>query len=474
MSVKRINRDKALTGLPPEWPEDVLPDIQDRVRKGAAKVVVLDDDPTGTQTVYDVPVLTQWPAEALKKEFRNPSQVFFLLTNSRSVELKDAQAMNLEIGCNLKKASRSAGRNFVVISRSDSTLRGHFPGEVEALEQGLDEQFDAWLIIPFFKEGGRFTIDDVHYVAEGDYLIPAAETEFARDPYFGYKASNLREWIAEKTHGRTASKAVASISVEDIREGGPERVAVLLQNLKERHVCVVNAASDGDLETFTSGLLMAEASGKRFLYRTAASFVRIRAGMRPKPLLTSSDLALPKSGGALIVVGSYVPRTTAQLDALRNRRGIVLIDVNAKALLDQNRYSDAVKDAVESANQALRHGHDTAVFTSREVVNAKEIEANLSIGRKISKGLVSIVKGIRMRPRYILAKGGITSSVIATHGLGVKRALVLGQILPGVPVWRLGPESQHPGLIYIVFPGNVGNSQALVEVMNEMDLNHPS
>jgi uncharacterized protein YgbK (DUF1537 family) len=67
-----------------------------------------------------------------------------------------------------------------------------------------------------------------------------------------------------------------------------------------------------------------------------------------------------------------------------------------------------------------------------------------------------------------LTKGGITSSDIATEGLAVKDALVCGQIIPGVPVWKLGAESRYPGLIYVVFPGNVGDAQALVEVVNKL------
>jgi uncharacterized protein YgbK (DUF1537 family) len=52
--------------------------------------------------------------------------------------------------------------------------------------------------------------------------------------------------------------------------------------------------------------------------------------------------------------------------------------------------------------------------------------------------------------------------------LGVKRAMVLGQILPGIPVWELGPETKFPGLPYVVFPGNVGGPDALKEVVRKL------
>ena len=216
-----VGKDELWAALPAEWPEDLLPQIQQQVRASGRKVVVLDDDPTGTQTVSGIPVLTEWPVDALHAELANEGSAFYLLTNSRSLPLAQAQALNAQIGANLRLAAWRASRSFVVVSRSNSTLRGHFPGEVEALAEALGQDFDAWLIIPFFLEGGRYTIDDVHYVAEGDRLVPAGETEFARDAAFGYQASNLRRWVAEKTGGRIPAESVASISLADLRRGGP-------------------------------------------------------------------------------------------------------------------------------------------------------------------------------------------------------------------------------------------------------------
>jgi uncharacterized protein YgbK (DUF1537 family) len=83
----------------------------------------------------------------------------------------------------------------------------------------------------------------------------------------------------------------------------------------------------------------------------------------------------------------------------------------------------------------------------------------------VSDALISLVQHLAVAPRYLIAKGGITSSDIATQGLGVRRALVLGQALPGVPVWQLGVEARFPGLGYVVFPGNVGADTALAELI---------
>ena len=461
---KRINKNDFLANLPGEWPVDLLPEIREQVKASRRKVVVLDDDPTGTQTVHGVPVLTEWSVETLRVELANDLPASYLLTNSRSLPLAEAQSLNTEIGHNLTEAARQADRQFVVVSRSDSTLRGHFPGEVQALADALEQAFDAWLIIPFFLEGGRYTIGDIHYVAEGGWFVPAGKTEFARDAAFGYRSSNLCQWVEEKTGGRVPSEAVVSISIEDIRRGGPEQVTRRLADLTRGDICVVNAASYRDLEVFTRGLLTAETQGQCFLYRTAASFVRVRTGLSPRPLLTRADLDLPDSGGGLIIVGSYVPRTTSQVNALLSTSGTRGVEIRVEALLNDSRRQDEIERVAQQAEQALQHDEDVVLYTSRRLVTGEDAESSLSIGQRISEGLVAIVRAISARPRYLLAKGGITASDLATKGLDVKRALVPGQILPGVPVWQLGPESCYPGLAYIIFPGNVGGPQALVEI----------
>jgi uncharacterized protein YgbK (DUF1537 family) len=462
----RINKQALLDSLPDEWPEDLLPKIQQQVRASRRKVVVLDDDPTGTQTVHSIPVLTEWTVETLREELANELPAFYLLTNSRSLTPADAAAMNAEIGRNLVEAARQVVREVAVVSRSDSTLRGHFPAEVEALAGALVQEFDAWLIIPFFLEGGRYTINDIHYVAEGEWLVPAGETEFARDAAFGYRASNLRDWVEEKTKGRVPAQTVASISIDDIRLGGPQQVVRRLTGLTQGSVCVVNAANYRDMEVFTQGLLEAEAGGQKFLYRTAASFVRVRAGLEPRPLLTRDDFDLRGSSGGLIVVGSYVPRTTSQVNSLLSHPGIEGIEISVEALLDTENRHKEIQRLAQWADQALREGEDVMLYTSRQLITGADAERSLFIGRRVSQGLVAIVQAISIRPRYLLAKGGITSSDVATQGLNVKRALVLGQILPGVPVWRLGSESRQPGLDYIVFPGNVGDAYSLVSIVD--------
>jgi uncharacterized protein YgbK (DUF1537 family) len=457
-----------LSDLPPEWLEDLLPAIREQVRTSGRKLVVLDDDPTGTQTVHGLPVLTTWSVEDLQSELNSAFPAFYVLTNSRSLSQLAAEQLSREIGSRLKQAAINAHAEIEVISRSDSTLRGHFPAEVDALMQSMGTSAQPCIIIPFFLEGGRFTLNDTHYVAEGDRLVPAAQTPYAKDSAFGYRCSDLRRWVEEKTGGRIPFHKVESLSIEDLRRGGPQRVAERLLELPACSCCVVNAASYRDLEVFVSGLLAVEVLGRRFVFRTAASFVRVRAGIVPRGLLSASELMSDNRNGGLFVVGSYVPKTSAQLALLRKTADIACLEVDVFRLLNDDRRFHEIERVTDETNRMIRTGRDVALFTSRDLVSGIDGQSSLGIGQRVSEALIAIVQGLDCQPRYLVAKGGITSSDVATRGLGVRRAMILGQVLPGVPAWKLGHETRYPGMAYIVFPGNVGKDDALVEIRKRL------
>ena len=453
-----VTRSEIFDSLPASERTDCLPIIQASVRAKGEKLVVLDDDPTGTQTVYDIPVLTEWSVPILREEFQNELSCFYLLTNSRSLGEEDTRQLNLEIAKNLKAAAE--GRPFRVVSRSDSTLRGHFPLETDALAKVLGP-FDGVLLVPYFEAGGRYTIGDIHYVAEGDTLLPAAETPFAGDATFGYKSSNLREWVEEKTKGQVKAQTVEAISIDQIRNQGVDEVESLLLRLQGGAVCIVNAAAPSDLEVVVLALLRAEAAGKRFLFRTGAQFVSTRIGLterdfwRPEPMKNRV--------GGLMIVGSHVPKSTEQLNHLLQHGQMKAIEFEVSRLMDGER--NLISDLVKRVDQSLSNGRDVVVYTSRDLVLGADAISSLALSRRVSDALVTLVQNMTVVPSFFVAKGGITSSDLATKGLGVRRAMVRGPILPGVPVWETGDDTKFPGIPYIVFPGNVGGAESLLEVV---------
>lgn len=462
MNVHHPDLESFLSALPPETTEDLLPAISKASARSNKTIVVLDDDPTGTQTCYDVNVLTSWAIPLLVDELAKSPSIFFILTNSRSVSEESARALAEEIGYNLVAASKQSGRNVVVISRSDSTLRGHFPAEVDAVAAALNLSDAVRILVPAFIEGGRLTIDDVHYISEYGKLIPVGETPFATDKVFGYSNSNLREWVEEKTKGAVKASEVVSISLHDIRVGGADTVEHKLASCRPRQVCIVNACSHKDLEVLVMALIRAEAAGQQFIYRTSATFVPIRAGLRSGKIYQPPRAGPHSQKGSLVVVGSYVPKTTRQLQHLLRAGRHVALELEVQKLLDaDSAYSLSMSDSLD---EFISAGRDVVIYTSREVRTAADVEGNLRIHRAISDSLVSIMARMKERPSFVIAKGGITSSDLATKAFGVDKALIVGQIIPGVPVWKLEGRCRFPDLIYVVFPGNVGDDNALTEV----------
>ena len=243
--------------LPPIPPTDLRPLIRKALQQKGISIIVLDDDPTGTQTVYDLPVLTHWDAKTIREELERDTPVFYILTNSRSFPAKKADDLNREIGTQILQAGEEADKKVWVISRSDSTLRGHYPNEVDALAQALEIPQAIRFIIPAFFEGGRFTIGDTHYVQEGDQLIPASETPFAQDKSFGFQNADLKKWIEEKTEGKISAESVYSVSIDDLREKSLVDITHQLERLPTNATCIVNAADYYDLQTFCLALLQA-------------------------------------------------------------------------------------------------------------------------------------------------------------------------------------------------------------------------
>jgi uncharacterized protein YgbK (DUF1537 family) len=292
-------------------------------------------------------------------------------------------------------------------------------------------------------------------------LLPVAETPFAGDATFGYGKSNLREWVEEKTKGHIKAQAVESISIDQIRNHGVDGVEALLLRLKDGAVCIVNAADPSDLEIFVLALSRAESKGKRFLFRTGAQFVSTRIG------LTDRELWRPEPSssrvGGLVIVGSHVPKSTQQLNHVLQHGQMEAIEFEVKRLMDGE--TDLVSELVSRVDQHLLEGRDVVIYTSRELVLGADADSSLALSRRVSEALVSLVQNMTVSPSFFVAKGGITSSDLATKGLGVRRAMVRGPILPGVPVWETEDDTKFPEIPYIVFPGNVGRAESLLEVV---------
>ena len=436
------------------------------------KFVVLDDDPTGVQTVHGVHVYTDWTYESMKEAFEEPESLFFILTNSRGMTEEETTRIHHEIIDVISKVSAETYTPYLYISRSDSTLRGHFPLETEILKEGLLRNYahvDGEILYPFFPEGGRYTVDNIHFAKYGDDLVPCAETEFAKDATFGFSSSSLPEYIEEKTAGKFKAEDVTCISLKDLREGNIDRVYEQLMQVKDFGKVIVNSLDYDDVKTFCIALFKALHDDKVFVFRTAAGFVKCAGGIPDKHLLTRDEMIHEESlRGGIVAVGSHTAKTTAQLEELLKLENTQEIAFRSSAVLESDEVLEQeIMRCIHEAESVIREGKTAVCYTERTLLSfpGDTKEEALVRSVKISDALQRIVRDLNVKPAFVVAKGGITSSDIGVKALHVKKALVLGQIRPGIPVWKTDDQSRFPGIPYIIFPGNVGENTTLREAV---------
>jgi uncharacterized protein YgbK (DUF1537 family) len=431
-------------------------------------IIVLDDDPTGSQTVHSCLLLTRWDVATLLEALDDTAPLFFVLTNTRGMDAERAAAVTREVCHNLRLAldERSkAGQPVhpLLVSRSDSTLRGHYPVETDVMAEELGP-FDAHFLIPAFFEGGRITVDGVHYLMVNGTPVPVAETEFARDSVFGYRHSDLPRYVEEKSRGRIQAAQVERFSLSEVRAGCLDRLMGLTGNV----CCVVDAERQSDLDRFAADLLAAASQGKRFLFRSAASLLTALARLPPQPVPAAKMAAYVRSGrpGA-VIVGSHVAKTTAQLQRLLAQPGVAPIELDVGRLPAER--ASLVAAVCQVAQEAHEAGLTPVIYTSRSERRFASQAERLGFGEVVSATLMDIVRGLPPTLGYLISKGGITSNDVLSTGLALRTARVVGQILAGCSVVRCPPDHpRYPELPVVIFPGNVGDEDALAVVYQRL------
>ena len=438
------------------------------------KLVVLDDDPTGVQTVHDVSVYTDWEEESIRKGFEEKEAMFFILTNSRSFSVEETTKVHQDIAARVAKVARELGQDFMIISRGDSTLRGHYPLETQLLADGLTKNegvvIDGEIICPFFPEGGRYTMDNIHYVKEQENLVPAGMTEFAKDKTFGYKSSDLTEYVEEKTEGKYHKEDCITISLDELNALDVQGIKDKLMSAQNMAKIIVNAVSYADLKVFCAALVLAMKAGKHYMARTAAAFTKVMGRISDQPLLGRAQLEGNTKNGGIVLIGSHVKKTTDQLNCLKELDGQAdFMEFQVNTVFEENGLEKEVERTVKAAEEKILSGRTVVIYTSRQLLAPENMtpEEKLHISVKISNAVTSIIGKLSVKPKFIIAKGGITSSDVGTKALRVKKARVMGQVKKGIPVWMTGEESKFPGMPYIIFPGNVGEVSTLKEIVEE-------
>jgi len=451
-------------------------------------LVVLDDDPTGTQSVSDLPVLTQWEVADFIWAFSQSKPAVYVLTNTRSLDPAEAAARNEEVVRNALAAAGSPQElRLGFVSRSDSTLRGHYPLEPDVIAATVadvsEEKTDGVVLVPAFPDAGRVTIGGVHYMrgtgAETGTLTPVSETEFAKDATFGFSTSVMADYVEEKSQGRFGAGSVIVLDLNIIRAStDPQATANAIADAIEPATgstpIVADIVTENDLRALSLGLEEAERRGKKLLYRVGPPFGRARIGQEIRTELSGAEAYAgntPSEAGGLIVVGSHVGVTTRQLKALTDQHSAArIVEIDVEKLLGAPSDAEVHLDrTVDTVAEALRGG-DVIVHTSRLLIKADDPAESLRIARTVSAAVVAVVNRTlkTFPPRFVIAKGGITSSDVAAHGLEIRHAIVRGPMLPGiVSLWE-PVDGPAKGIPYIVFAGNVGDDQSLADVTRKL------
>ena len=445
------------------------------------KVIVLDDDPTGSQTVHSCPLLLRWDPGTLRRGLAHPSPLLFVLANTRALGPGEARQRVAEICRALKPLlaeAQAAGAidRWLIVSRGDSTLRGHFPLEVEVIAQELGP-FDATLLAPAFLPGGRTTVDGVHLL----HGQPVHTTPFARDRLFGYGTSHLPAWVEEKTGGRISANEVPQLSLA-VLEAAPEALQRRLAALPAGAMVAVDAQEPRHLEALGRAVraLGAPAAAerwaqpRRFLFQSAASLLNGLAPIPEQPL-DAMGLAnlrrrdpdgLPLPG--LVLVGSHVPLADAQLAALLEAPGCVGVEIPVARVarvvegpLPRELMASLECQWLLELQAGLAAGATPVLFTSRGELSCASAAERRRLGTELAGLMARLAAQLAPGLGYLISKGGITSHTLLADGLGVSSVELQGQLLPGLSLVLTPAEAPVPALPVLTFPGNLGEAQTL-------------
>ncbi|NBC13085.1 MAG: four-carbon acid sugar kinase family protein [Gammaproteobacteria bacterium] len=434
------------------------------------KILALDDDPTGSQTVHGCLLLTRWDVRTLTRALQDDAPLFFVLSNTRGMDAERAATVTADICVNLRLAladMAAAGTPVqpVIVSRSDSTLRGHYPVETDVIAAELGP-FDAHFLVPAFFEGGRITRDGTHYLIVDDRPVPVHETEFAQDSVFGFSTAFLPDYVEEKTGGRIPAGMVERFGLDHLR-GDPDRLQARLMALDGNACGAVDAERQADLDAFAEAVLAATEQGKRFLFRSAASLLTSLAALPTQPV-APADMGQFTRGArpGVVLMGSHVGKSSRQLEHLIANTDIAALEVD----LDRLEAPDAlIADLIAGVEAAAAEGRGAVLYTSRGEYRFPSKAERLAFGERVSNLLVHLVQRLPADIGFLVSKGGITSNDTLSKGLALTTARVLGQVRAGCSVVRCPADHpRFPELPVVIFPGNVGGDESLTEVYRIM------
>ncbi|WP_167137407.1 four-carbon acid sugar kinase family protein [Diaminobutyricimonas sp. TR449] len=407
------------------------------------KTIVLDDDPTGTQSAAGVTVLLKSDADLLTEALRLEDSVY-VQTNSRAISEESAVALVRSVREDGLEAAQRLGHDVRFVLRGDSTLRGHVFAESEV----FSNEGSIMVFVPAFPAGGRITVDGMHLVTVDGVAIPAHETEYAADPVFPFSNGRLVDYVAEKS-----SHPAVHVPLDAIRDG---RFPAVLGSAPAGSVVVPDVSDDDDIAVIAAAITAAQQAGRDIVVRSAAPLAAALAGVVSDGFLSTP--LVTERRRTLLVCGSHTVGASRQMEPVIDTWGDPVVVPTADALSDSTRTADR---AARAAAQQLDERGLAMIMSER---NRLSEHNSLDHGSRVMESLTLAVRAVAPRVDVVIAKGGITSADVARIGLGAESARVLGQVLPGISVWDLTAFDGHQ-VLYVVVPGNVGGPETLTDVL---------
>ena len=447
------------------------------------KIIVIDDDPTGSQTVYNCPLLLSWDNDTLINGLRNSASLLFILANTRALSAELAEERINEICDSLIFALHSESISLdqvIVISRGDSTLRGHGFLEPQIIHNRLGP-FDATFHIPAFLEGKRTTKDSIHYL-DG---TPIHKTDFAKDKIFSYNTSYLPKWLEEKSQFQIQSEDVFKLDLNILNyairnSDGLYKLVSILSNFSLNQHVILDVEEPIHLITFIKALHLLPES-KRFLFRSAASFIGFLADLPENPknindlvsLKLKDDQGCYKSG--LVLIGSYIPLSSRQLKYLLENDCCIGVEIMVEHVLsllndpnnslNMNEYKQLLLDNIYQ----ILHARKTPVlYTSRREFIFKNKKEKIKLSIQLAEFMSSMISELTPYLGYLISKGGITTNTLLLKGLQCKQVKLEGQIMPGLSLLTAHIK-KNLQLPVVTFPGNLGDQSTLIDAFKIMD-----
>ena len=444
------------------------------------KVVVIDDDPTGSQTVNNCLLLLKWDYSTLVKGFKSESNLFFILANTRSLSENDATLRIQEICNNLKEVIAYEDvkkEEIIFVSRGDSTLRGHNFLEPNTINNCLGP-FDATFHIPAFIEGKRFTVNGCHFVDK----IPVDQTIFAEDKIFGYKTSNIKNLLFQQSKSQINLDDIQNIKLSDFETLKVEEKNIIFQKLKNFknniHV-ILDIENYSQLNKF-SLVINKLSKQKRFLFRTAASFISSISDIKsnPKKDIFSSNFRRQNNDNkflpGLVVVGSFVELSTLQLQQLLNISHCEPIELDVFEFFriislenPEDKLNFLKKTLLLEIRSNFKKGKTPVLFTSRKLMSL-ECSEQFNFYNSLALFIANLVADLKNEIGYLISKGGITTNVILSNGLEADYVYLEGQIITGISLvtYKLKNDEKLP---IVTFPGNIGTADSLLKVWSILE-----